>query len=138
MIVVNKNFVEVLSLYVLQAFVSPQLRECGLGFVIFNRSYGSIVTAVDIREKIESPEELEKCVGLIGPIERLGIYHAGAVAAKESTSVTKKDDSKGEHAKLRTMECRRVSEQLPTNLVCGIGPTYVSFQVTVLCLLFSL
>ena len=92
---------EVVALQILPVFIRLQLRESHLDSVIVirDRCDGGIITAIDLREKVEPPEELEERVRLFCPFECLGIYHTAAVPPKQSTLLTVKDDAKGKKAR---------------------------------------
>ena len=94
------------------------------------------MTAIDWREEVEPPKELEKRVGLRLPLECLGVYHTTTVPAKQSTHFTEEDNAKGKDAKLRMMEGASISDQLSTDFVSRIRPPNVTFQVTILLLVF--
>jgi hypothetical protein len=131
---VYENPAKVVTLQLLPAFMCPQLRERCLGLVIVidNRCDGGIITAIDWREEVEPPKELEKRVGFFFPLECLGVYHTATVPPKQSTLLTVKDNAKGKDAKLRVMEGGGISDQLSTDFVSGIRPPNMTFQVTML------
>jgi len=124
-----------LYLALLPAFIRPQLRErcLGLVIVIHDPRDGGIIAAVNWREEVEPPEELEKRDALF-PREWLGVDHSATIPPKQSTRVTEKEDAKGKHAKLRMMKSGGIGDQLSTDLVSRMRPPNVTFQVTILIL----
>jgi hypothetical protein len=82
------------------------------------------------------PKELAKWVGLHLPLECLGAYHTATVPPKQSNHFTEEDDAKGKDMRLRMMEGGRISDQLSTDFISGVRPPNMTFQVTILLLVF--
>jgi len=115
---VNQESFKVGKLQLLAAFICPQLREpcLGLVIVIHNPRDGGIIAAIDWREEVEPPEELEKR-DVMFLREWLGADHSATIPPKQSTRVTEKDGAKGKRAKLRMMKSGGIGDQLSTDLV---------------------
>jgi hypothetical protein len=76
-----------------------------------HHSCPSVVTAFDIREEVESPEELEECVRFIHPVEWLSVDDSTTTPAKQATRVTEKDNGEGKNPKSETMELGSIGDQ---------------------------
>jgi hypothetical protein len=129
-VIMDRNLVKIGPLYALQSLIFSQLRKSFLGLlVVVHRGGSGIVPAFDIREEVESPEELKKCVGLTFPIKQFGVDDPATVPTKEATRITEEDDGEGKYSKLGSMEFRRVGKQLTADFISSVPPLDMTLQV---------